>query len=376
MKFVILSLGTGGGHNAAAEAICQALQNEGAEAKVYDGLAISNPLCSQLVCGAYAGLARHSPRLFGAIFNFSFHITSRRRKSVVYAANVQSAGRLADFLNAEKPDGVICTHVFCVQQLTYLRRHSLLNVWSAGVITDYAVQPFWEEEEIDCVFTPSEELSERYAQNGLPREVLKSCGIPVDPSLTEVTDLRAAKMAAGLNPDRRHVIAAGGSMGAGRMFPMIRALVDGLPADIQIIAVCGNNEALAEQLKKLEIPVERLKIIGYQRPLHRLIRAADVFVSKPGGLSSTEAFAQRVPFVASHPIAGLEHNNAAYIRAKGAALCPETDEEIVKAVARLLSDPELAAQMKKAQRALVPVSASRAIACACLAACGGKTQDL
>lgn len=372
MKFVILSLSTGGGHNAAAEAICQALQNEGAEAKVYDGLGIISPMRSRMVCGTYVGLARHSPRLFGVIYNLSFHITSRRRKSVVYAANIQSAGKLADFLDTEKPDGVIATHIFCVQQLTYLRRHHRLSVWSAGVITDYDLQPFWNEEELDCVFTPSEDISELYARNGLPREILKSVGIPVDPMLTETTDLRAAKKDAGLDPDRRHAVVAGGSMGAGSMYPVIRTLVDILPADVQIVAACGNNRALIQRLEKLSLPEERLKILGFLRPLHRLIRAADVLVSKPGGLSSTEAFAQRVPIVAAHPIAGVESNNAAYMQQKGVALCPETDVDIAKAAARLLSDPALVERMKAAQRALVPGSASREIARACIEACGGK----
>lgn len=362
MKYIILSLNTGGGHNTAANAVAQSLRNRGAQVEVYDCLSIISPYRSKLVCGAYLSLVRHWPRLFGWVYKLSFRASSAKHKSVVYAVNAQNVGRLADFINARKPDGVISTHIFSAQQLTYLRRHEKLNCWLGGVVTDYDVQPFWNETELDMVFTPNEEFKAGYAAVGLPEKTLAATGIPVDPSISERADIAEAKRAMGLDPARRHVLVAGGSMGAGKLPGTIDALMDGLDSDVLMTVVCGNNRALIRRFNKLRVPDTRLRVMGFVRPLHAFMRAADVIITKPGGLSSTEAFVQRIPVVVAHPIQGVESNNAAFMERNGLALCPETDAGIVSAVNRLLNNPELARDMLSAQRDRVPLGASARIA--------------
>lgn len=362
MKYIILSLNAGGGHNAAANAIRDALLLKGAEATVSDCLEIVSPLWSRLVCGSYLEMVKHFPSLFGAVYRLSFHLCGKRRKSIVYAANARSAGRISKLIQREKPDGVIVTHIFAAQQLTYLRRHGEADLWTGGVITDYDVQPFWNETELDRIFSPSAELSDGYAEKGTRRELLVETGIPVDPTLREADDLRRAKRENGLDPDRPCVLVAGGSMGAGKMPRTVEALLDGLPEEVQFVVVCGNNRRLKKHFARMKVPESRMKVLGFVRPLHRLMRAADVVISKPGGLSSTEVFEQRIPLVAVHPILGVESNNAAYLKKQGVALCPETDAETVLDVRRLLTEPALVEHMKRAQRKLVPGGASQEIA--------------
>lgn len=362
MKFLILSLSTGGGHNTAANAVKQALIERGHEAQVFDCLGIVSPFRSRLVCGAYLGIVRYAPKLFGVIYSLSFHVASHRHKSLVYAVNVQNAARLADFINRENPDGVITTHIFGAQQLTYVKRHNLTGVWMGGIVTDYDVQPFWNETELDTVFVPEEAFIDGYAGKGVRRDSLVATGIPVDPSLCEVTDKRQAKLDAGLNPDQRCVLIAGGSMGAGHMPGAVAALLHGLPEDVRIVAVCGNNHRLMRRLSRLCRDPHRLQVMGFVKPLHRLIRAADVVISKPGGLSSTETFVQRVPMVAVHPIEGVESHNAEYMARNGIAEYPETNEALIAVVNRMLNDPSAAETMLQSQRRRVPADASRRIA--------------
>lgn len=362
MKFLILSLGTGGGHNTAANAVKQALIERGDEAQVFDCLAIVSPFRSRLVCGTYLGIVRYTPKLFGVIYSLSFRVASHRRKSVVYAVNVQNAGRLADFINKEKPDGVITTHIFGAQQLTYVKRHNLTDVWMGGVVTDYDVQPFWNETELDTVFVPEESFIDGYAEKGMRRDTIVATGIPVDPSLSEVTDKRQAKLDAGLDPDQRCVLIAGGSMGAGHMPGTVAALLRDLPRDVRIVAVCGSNQRLMRRLSRLCRDPRRLQVMGFVKPLHRLIRAADIVISKPGGLTSTETFVQRVPLVAVHPIEGVESNNAEYMARNSLAACPETNEELSATVNRMLDDPSVSETMLQNQRRLIPKNASRHIA--------------
>ncbi len=374
MKYLILSLGTGGGHNAAANAVAQSLKERGCEVEVVDCFNVVSSFRSKLVCSAYLGIVKYVPKLFGTVYKLSFHISSPRRKSVVYAVNASNSGKLADFINEKAPDGVITTHIFGAQQLTYLRRHDKISCWLAGVVTDYDVQPFWDETELDAVFTPHESFNEKYEKLGLPPEVLIATGIPADPCITERLDIRAAKRAHGLDENRKHVLVAGGSMGAGKLPDSVMALNEGLGKDVQITVVCGNNRKLMRKFNRMRLPESRLKVLGFVKPLHELMSAADVIITKPGGLSSTEAFLRRVPVVVAHPIEGVESNNALFMRENGLALCPKTDDELVSSVKKLLNNSEASEAMLENQRRIVAFGASGRDADAVIAAAENGKQ--
>ena len=359
---MILSLGTGGGHDAAAQAVQSALIELGAEAEVFDCYGIISPFRSKVVCEAYLGMVKHVPRLFGWVYNIAFKISSAKRKSVVYAFNAQNSSRLAGFISSKNPDAIVFTHIFAGQQLTYLRRHGKVNAWIGGVITDYDLQPFWNETEIDRIFTPHESLHAAYEGVGIDKDKLTAMGIPVDPTIREHYDREKARRDEGIDGKRRHVLVAGGSMGAGKLPGTIRALLNGLDEDVLITVVCGNNRKLIREFHAMHVPENRLKVLGFVRPLHKLMRTADVLVSKPGGLSSTEAFVQRIPMVSAHPIQGVESNNAEFFKKNGLALCPGTDEAIVKSVKKLLYNEDARAAMMKQQETVVPHGAAERIA--------------
>lgn len=362
MKFLIFSLSCGGGHDAAANATAAALRNEGAEAQVYDCYAVIRPSLSKAVCGGYVWLVKHLPWLFGFFYNASYNIPHLNGKTFVYDINKFEAKRLARFIQKENPDAIITSHIFSAQQLTHLKRHGEIDQWIAGIITDYSVQPFWYDTEMDMIFTPTESLSEAYDKFGVNGAELSALGIPVDPSICPEDDIVKAKMEAGLDPNRRHVLVAGGSMGAGKMPLTVEALLKTLDEDVQIIAVCGSNKKLRRRFMKMNIPESRLKVEGFVKPLFKLMRACDVVLSKPGGLSTTEAFELKRPLVLVHPIQGVESHNAKYLTENEFALCPKTDEEVAQAVSELLNRPEKAKEMLTKREGLVPAGAAKNIA--------------
>ena len=113
---------------------------------------------------------------------------------------------------------------------------------------------------------------------------------------------------------------------------------------------------------KMNIPESRLKVEGFVKPLFKLMRACDVVLSKPGGLSTTEAFELKRPLVLVHPIQGVESHNAKYLTENEFALCPKTDEEVAQAVSELLNRPEKAKEMLTKREGLVPAGAAKNIA--------------
>lgn len=362
MKYLILSLSTGGGHNSAAQAVADAMKNQGQEAEVYDCFGIISPFQSKLVCGVYLWLVKHVPSFFGLLYNTSYRLTKPNRESLVFTINAYNTGRLAKFIHESNPDAIITTHIFAAQQLTYLKKNGKIKLPLVGVITDYDVQPFWDETDMDIIFTPHESLSEDYRARGVNNARLVATGIPVDPSVSPPENLRKAKEAFGLDPSRRHVLVAGGSMGAGNLPETITRLLKTLDESVQVIVVCGSNKKLIRKFERMKVPKERLRIEGYVRPLHKLIAASDLFISKPGGLSSTEAFVSRCPLIAVHPIQGVESHNASFMKKHGIAVCPDKDEAITREAHRLLTHPEARKEMLYAMEKHVPSDAADAVA--------------
>lgn len=362
MKFLIFSLSCGGGHDAAANATAAALRNKGAEAAVFDCYAVIRPSLSKAVCGGYVWLVKHLPWLFGFFYNASYRIPRLNGKTFVYDINKFEVSRLERFIQKENPDAILTSHIFSAQQLTHLRRNGRISQWIGGIITDYDVQPFWNDTEMDMIFTPTESLSDRYDKFGMNGARLMATGIPVDPSICPEDDIVKAKQEAGLDPDKRHVLVAGGSMGAGKMPSTVEALLETLDNDVQIIAVCGSNLKLKRKFMRMNVPENRLKVEGYVKPLYKLMRACDVVISKPGGLSTTEAFELKRPLVVVHPIQGVESHNARFLKENGIALCPKTDEEVAKAVNEILNNPKIINDMMDARKKVVPSGAAETIA--------------
>lgn len=362
MKFLIFSLSCGGGHDAAANAAAAAIRNEGHEAAVYDSFAVIRPSLSKAVCGGYVWLVKHLPWLFGLFYNASYNIPRLNGKTFVYDINKFEAKRLAKFIHKEKPDAILTTHIFSAQQLTHLRRNGQIIQWIGGIITDYDVQPFWNDTEIDMIFTPTESLSDRYQKFGVNGAALVASGIPVDPSIREEKNIAKAKKEAGLHENQRHVLVAGGSMGAGKMPSTVESLLKTLDDDVQIIVVCGSNLKLKRKFSRMNLPESRLKVEGFIRPLYKIMRACDVVISKPGGLSTTEAFELNRPLVIVHPIQGVESHNAQFLKENGVALCPKDDEEVAKAVSEILKNPEISRKMMEARDRIIPSGAAEKIA--------------
>ena len=362
MKFLIFSLSCGGVHDAAANAAAEALRRCGAEAQVHDCYAVIRPSLSKAVCGGYVWLVKHLPWVFGFFYNAAYKTPRLNGKTFVYDINKFEVKRLERFIRKEHPYAILTSHIFSAQQLTHLKRNGRISQWIGGIITDYDVQPFWNDTEMDVIFTPTESLSERYEKFGVNGAQLIATGIPVDPSIVPENDIMKAKRECGLNPEKRHVLVAGGSMGAGKMPSTVEKLLKTLDENVQIIVVCGNNLKLRRKFMRMNVSEGRLKVEGFVKPLYKLMRACDVVISKPGGLSTTEAFELNRPLVVVHPIQGVESHNARFLKENNIALCPKTDDEVAKAVNAILNDHEISEKMMDARKKVIPSQAANTIA--------------
>ena len=134
---------------------------------------------------------------------------------------------------------------------------------------------------------------------------------------------------------------------------LVEALVESLPAAAQLVIVAGRNEALGERLARraqgARVPA---RVLGFTSEMHEWMALADLLVSKPGGLTSSEALACGLPLVVANPIPGQETRNATMLFEEGAAMSGENPYTVGPRVARLLADPRRLARLRDNARRL------------------------
>ena len=349
MRFLILSTATGQGHNSAALAVKECLETRGFEAEILDVLSLRKPGVSQNVSRLYANVTIHSPKFFGTLYRVGQACSHPGGHSPVYLLNALYARQLCGSICTRRPDALICTHIFSAQAVTCLMRRYGLRLPCAGVATDYTCIPFWEESALDGYIIPSAELFAEFAARGIPAEKLRPIGIPVRQQFLHRLPRREARAELGLPLSGRLFLVMGGSMGYGDITALVNGLLSAVP-DSRVAALCGRNEALFCALdgKKRVIPLRYTETVGLY------MDAADVVLTKPGGISSTEAISKRVPLVLTRPIPGCEQRNASFLAAHGAAAFANGTEHAVAEACRLAIDRDAAAAMLSAQESAFP----------------------
>ncbi len=345
MKVLILSSSTGGGHNAAALALKAQLDFMQIPTLFLDILKFAPANTSSVISKLYSKTTVKTPALFGLLYKAGGLISTPKFKSIIYGANTLYTKKLITYLIQEKIDTVICTHLFSAQAITYITHHTDLPIKTYAVATDYTCIPFWEDCEMDAFFIPHEELLQEFKNHGIKACTLVPIGIPVHPDFLKPRSQQAAKANLGLDPHKPLISIMCGSMGFGPIKPLIIHLTKNLK-DVNFFIVCGHNDQLYTELNHLGNHIYVKKFIDYS-PL--LMKASDILLTKPGGLTSTEAVVSLTPLVHLTPIPGCETCNKTFFTKHLLSLDGDTPDKALTACKRLLEDPAFLNQMLKAQ---------------------------
>lgn len=349
MNFLILSCKTGGGHDAAANALKQQLELDGHEAFVFDYLTLRSKNTAKKVGSFYVKTVQNIPSAFGVAYKIALALAKRTRRSPVYAFNTAMVKYLKEYLDKNAYDGIICTHLYPAETLTSMKRRGIPVPPFFFVYTDYTTIPFVEETRADEYISPHPALVPESVSRGLPLDKLHPFGIPVSPKITEKRDQNECKLHLGLDKNKKTVLLIGGSMGAGNLTLLADAFKKSSPENVQIAVICGSNKKVFDELNQKYFGDPLFKIFGKTDEMPLFMTAADVIYTKPGGLTSTEAAASRKPLVLIYPIPGCEtFNREFFVTLKMAVTADEPDELVAKGL-NLLTDDKARETMINAQ---------------------------
>ncbi len=349
MKTLILTCNTGEGHNSTAAAVKDVFDAHGKECDRADTLAFLSPLVSRAVCHAHARIYRYIPRAFSAGYRAAEeHPNAFRRKSVLYRLLTRGAEKLYRHITEGGYDTIVCTHAFSALLTTGMKeKYPELDVHTAFVATDYTCSPSVKECNMDVFFIPDAALAEDFSSKGVPVDRIVPAGLPVRaPFLSRMPREQACK-ACDLPQDKRHVLMMCGSMGCGPMEELAQCLAAEMPEDVIVTVICGTNKKLQQRLSRRFADCDNVRVFGYVKNVPELMDCAELYLTKPGGISVTEAAAKGLPMVLVNAVAGCEQYNLQYNIERGMAKTADTPKELSALCAALLSDPDALNGMKQ-----------------------------
>ena len=349
MRTLILSCNTGEGHNSCAKAIQAEYHAHGEVCDIVDALQFISKRASRFICDWHTRIYRHAPKLYKAGYRSVENRTSVFREgTTVYRYLASGAERLYRFICAGAYDNVICVHVFPALTLTAMLRQHPMPLHTSFVATDYTCSPSVEDSDLACYFIPDAALTEEFASCGVPQERLVPSGLPVRPAFYQTEDKAAAKAALGIPADHQHILMMCGSIGCGPIKELTEELSIRLSPHQVLTVVCGANEELYAKLQKRFDGYRGIRILGLADNVPQLMYSADLFLSKPGGLSTTEAAACGLPMVLIDTVAGCEGQNLEFFLHRGFAVTADTPRLLADTAMALLADPERRAAMAAA----------------------------
>ena len=338
MRVLILTCNTGGGHNAVAAALAESFRRLGVSSDTADGLSFISQKASRFVSKWHTRFYRRYPKLYKAGYMSAENdAESNDRDNPVYRYMARGARRLDRAIQDGGYDAVVCVHVIPAMMMTELRRQHETGPVFCFVATDYTCSPTVGGCTPDICVIPHEGLAEEFVSCGIARETLLAAGIPVRAVFRERGDRTAARSELALPPEGRHIVLMSGSIGCGPMADIAAELEKRMERGDFASVLCGSNRQMLYALRRRGF--RRVEAVGFTNRVHRYMDSADVLVSKPGGISITEAGTRGTPLLLADMVGGCETRNQEFFHARGWAEACQP-EDMADAALALLDRPE------------------------------------
>lgn len=355
-RILVLSASVGAGHLRAAEAVELALRQLDPAATVenVDVLKLSSAVFRRVYGQAYLDMVNRTPHVLGYFYDLLDRKPSPSQRSDKMRRLVQrmNLGKFLKFLSSESWDVVVNTHFLPAEIIAGLKTKKKFDAPQITTVTDFETHRLWANEPCEQYFTATREAVVHLASWGVPESAISVSGIPIHPVFSVRKDRDECLEKHGLVGDRPIVLQLSGGFGVGPIEKIFRAILD-IETPLELVVVTGRNAALQKELSQADVPERhRVHVIGFTTEIDELMNVADVVVSKPGGLTSSEVLARGAAMAIVNPIPGQESRNSDYLLENGAAIKLNNVCTLAYKVGSLLADSKRLARLKTNARRL------------------------
>ncbi len=310
----------------------------------------------------YIKLVNHTPTLWGYLYRVTNDAASDSTMSKLRRAVERlNTKALRKEITAFAPDAIICTHFLPAEVLSRMIGEGDLTcpVWVQ--VTDFDLHRMWVHDGIRGYFAANDEVAFRMRAAGVDANAIRVTGIPIMPQFAQRLDRATCAKEFAIHPSRTTFLLMGGGAGLGSLDAVAARLLN-IPGDFQLIVLAGKNVEAFAKLQALAAAFPgRLLAQGFTDKVERLMACADLVVTKPGGLTTSECLAMGLPVIVNAPIPGQEERNADFLLEQGVALKACDESALEYRIRTLLEHPALLAEMRKKSKALGKPFAAREV---------------
>jgi len=354
VKILILSAATGGGHLRASHAIESYLLENATdvEVKVVDALKTIHPILDKTICDGYHFLATKTPKMFGLLYQKSNE--ENPLAQMVPKFNSLFGIRLIPLLEEYQPDVIIATHPFVTEMVSHLKEKGHVKVPLICVMTDYGPHKAWISDKVDAYIVSNEDMVPDMEAMGVRREIVYPFGIPVYDVFFDKADKAALLEELGMQRDELTILIMAGSFGVSNILQIYEDIVC-LDFPFQIIVITGRNEKLFQAFEDKidecrlspQMGCKHTRLVFFTNEVEKYMHASDLIITKPGGLTVSEALACNVPLAVFDAIPGQEEDNANFLMSHDMAVRIRKGDDCAGTISELLQNREKLEKMRQ-----------------------------
>ncbi len=346
MKILILSAATGGGHLRASHAIEKyiAENSTGNEVVVIDALKSINLVLDKTVCEGYHFLATKTPKVFGQLY--------RKTNEESILSNLVSrftsvfSQKLIPLMEEQNPDVIISTHPFVTEMISHLKSKGIVTAPLICLMTDYGPHRAWIADRVDAYVVSTPDMIPEMQEMGVKKEKIYPFGIPVGDVFFSKKEKPELLKKFEMDPDLPTILIMAGSFGVTNIMNIYKELIR-LPAEFQIIIITGRNQKLFEAFTPvIEKSPKKTKLVYFTDEVENYMQASDLLITKPGGLTVSEALACNIPLAVFDAIPGQEEDNANFLLTHNMAVKLEKGVDPGETIHSLLEDSRRLEEMR------------------------------
>lgn len=323
---LILSVTAGNGHNSAAAALKEQFDRMGIACHIMDLFQYLSPIAAKLISDGYDQLTKRFRLVWKIGYGVALHDTTFKipPRLIASPSNLQS---MEQYLQDQDITHVVFTHPFAGVLLQTLKHYQAIALPTFGILTDFTIHPYW----CDCTandyfILPHAGLISAAEKIGFRTKQLKDFGIPVSTAFAEHPEKVTVRKRLNMPTHLPTILVMGGGVGYGNLVKTVQEIDQYAQSPVQIIVVCGRNVESRKELLQLQASgsfSHVVHIYGFTHQVPLLMAASDCIITKPGGITMSEALAASLPIIVSKPIPGQEEKNVNFLMQYDVICVPE-----------------------------------------------------
>lgn len=340
-KVLIFTASIGGGHNEAASCLEKEFIRHGFVVKKLDALREINKGLDAFISGSCKVLVNIFPKLYGNIYDISNK--DKPNKLLSNSLSKISKERVYNIILEENPDLIITTHCFVVSVVGYLKEKGLIDIPFVSVVTDYEAHQTYINKYVDAYITGSDYTSETLVKQGILKSKIFSYGIPIKAEFLNSLNVTSPK------EKPFQILLMAGSLGLKGMKKVLKNIIV-MGGSYHIVIVCGNNKELKRSIEREYgdlIEDKKITLYGFTNDIPNIMESSDLIITKPGGLTISEAIAKKLPMIIPYYIPGQEKENLDFLVKEGAAIYVYEISDIKELVESIMDNPKTLDDMRE-----------------------------